>query len=157
MEQVRSLPSDDFPFPGVLRTNVGTAWRMVMPAIRQADELINCKRTALKAAPLCLPYDFDKLALVFQMRTMKSGLPFASAQNTKKGVLMDQQGTESRRTIPVPASKTYRVEEIAAILGIGRSSAYNLVRKGNFKVLRIGTSIRVSKSSFDDWLDHQEE
>ena len=70
---------------------------------------------------------------------------------------MDQQGTDSRRTIPVPASKTYRVEEIAAILGIGRSSAYNLVRKGNFKVLRIGTSIRVSKSSFDDWLDHQEE
>ena len=70
---------------------------------------------------------------------------------------MDQQGTEGRRMIPVPASKTYRVEEVAAILGIGRSSAYNLVRKGNFKVLRIGTSIRVSKSSFDDWLDHQEE
>lgn len=46
---------------------------MVMPAIRQADELINCNRTANKAAYLCLLYDFDKLALVFQMPTMKSG------------------------------------------------------------------------------------
>ena len=39
VEQVRSLPSDDFPFPGVLRTNVGIARRMVMSAIRRATEL----------------------------------------------------------------------------------------------------------------------
>lgn len=54
-----------------------------------------------------------------------------------------------------PVQRTYRVEEIAVMLGIGRSSAYNLVREGHFKTVRIGTSIRVSKKSFDEWLDQR--
>lgn len=51
--------------------------------------------------------------------------------------------------------RTYTVEEIAKILGIGRTAAYNLVHSGVFKMVRIGSSIRVSKVSFDDWLDKQ--
>ena len=51
--------------------------------------------------------------------------------------------------------KTYRVEDIACILGIGKSSAYKLVRDGCFKSVRIGSSIRISKKSFDEWLDEQ--
>lgn len=52
--------------------------------------------------------------------------------------------------------RTYRVEDIAAILGIGRSSAYKLVQQGNFKVVRIGSAIRISRSSFDAWLESQD-
>ena len=51
--------------------------------------------------------------------------------------------------------RTYTVEEIAKILGIGRTAAYSLVHSGVFKMVRIGSSIRVSKVSFDDWLDKQ--
>ena len=51
--------------------------------------------------------------------------------------------------------KTYRVEDIARILDIGRSSAYNLVREGHFKTVRIGTAIRISRKSFDGWLEAQ--
>ena len=51
--------------------------------------------------------------------------------------------------------RTYTVEEIAKILGIGRTAAYSLVHSGVFKAVRIGSSIRVSKVSFDDWLDKQ--
>lgn len=51
--------------------------------------------------------------------------------------------------------RTYTVEEIAKILGIGRTAAYRLVHSGVFKMVRIGSSIRVSKVSFDDWLDKQ--
>ena len=51
--------------------------------------------------------------------------------------------------------RTYTVEEIAKILGIGRTAAYNLVHSGVFKMVRIGSSIRVSKVPFDDWLDKQ--
>ena len=65
--------------------------------------------------------------------------------------------TDSCRNATTPVLKTYKVEDIARILGIGRSSAYNLVNEGCFKVVRIGTSIRVSKKSFDEWLDKQEE
>lgn len=51
--------------------------------------------------------------------------------------------------------RTYTVEEIAKILGIGRTAAYSFVHSGVFKMVRIGSSIRVSKVSFDDWLDKQ--
>lgn len=50
-------------------------------------------------------------------------------------------------------SRTYTVDEIAAMLGISRSSAYKLVKQNDFSVVRIGNSIRVSKKSFDAWLD----
>ena len=52
-----------------------------------------------------------------------------------------------------PERRTYTVEEIAQILGIGRTSAYLLVKEGHFKIVRIGNAIRISKRSFDDWLD----
>lgn len=56
----------------------------------------------------------------------------------------------------VPVKRAYLVEEIAEILGIGRSSAYELVKQGHFKTVRIGTAIRISKKSFDEWLDSQD-
>lgn len=51
--------------------------------------------------------------------------------------------------------RTYTVDEIAKILGIGRASAYELVKQGNFRAVKIGTAIRISKKSFDEWLDQQ--
>lgn len=53
----------------------------------------------------------------------------------------------------LPDKRTYTVEEIAHILGIGRTSAYILVKEGHFKIVRIGNAIRISKRSFDEWLD----
>lgn len=46
----------------------------------------------------------------------------------------------------------YRVEEIAQLLAISSRAAYNLCNTTkDFRVLRIGTSIRVNKLSFDSW------
>ena len=46
----------------------------------------------------------------------------------------------------------YRVDEIAQLLAISNRAAYNLCNTTkDFKVIRLGTSIRVSKQSFDDW------
>ena len=46
----------------------------------------------------------------------------------------------------------YRVEEIAQLLAISSRAAYNLCKSTkDFKVIRIGTSIRVNKQSFDNW------
>ena len=41
-----------------------------------------------------------------------------------------------------PQSRTYTVNDIAAILGIGRPSAYKLANSGLFKTIRIGNMIR---------------
>ena len=48
----------------------------------------------------------------------------------------------------------YTVEEIAKILGIGRTAAYALVNMEHppFKVLRVVGSIRIPKMSFDAWV-----
>ena len=57
---------------------------------------------------------------------------------------------------PIPFEKrTYTVPEIQDSLGIGKNSAYSLVKSGVFRTVRIGGSIRVSKKSFDKWLDEK--
>ena len=40
----------------------------------------------------------------------------------------------------MPQSRTYTVNDIAAILGIGRATAYKLANSGLFKTIRIGRS-----------------
>jgi excisionase family DNA binding protein len=54
-----------------------------------------------------------------------------------------------------PAKRVYSVDEIAEILDISKGSAYELIKEGQFRTVRIGSAIRVSKQSFDDWLDNQ--
>ena len=51
------------------------------------------------------------------------------------------------------SKSVYTVADIAEILGISRNSAYRLVKQGCFVCKRIGTDIRISKASFDNWLN----
>lgn len=55
--------------------------------------------------------------------------------------------------VTICEKKTYTVQEIMQILGIGKNAAYRLVAEQHFKSVRIGNSIRISKVSFDDWLN----
>ena len=67
-------------------------------------------------------------------------------------VIMDKWN----RTPDQVEKRVYTVEEIASILNIGRTSAYLLVKEDHFKIVRIGNVIRISKKSFDEWLDSLE-
>ena len=49
--------------------------------------------------------------------------------------------------------RTYTVREIADLLNVSSKAAYALVKSGQFSYVRIGNAIRISKSSFDQWLD----
>lgn len=49
--------------------------------------------------------------------------------------------------------RTYSIEEIQQILDISRSTAYALIKRKLFKSVKAGKQIRVSKRSFDEWLD----
>lgn len=51
--------------------------------------------------------------------------------------------------------RTYTVHEIASLLRISKSKAYELCNEDLFRIIRIGRSVRVSKASFDEWLDKQ--
>lgn len=56
-------------------------------------------------------------------------------------------------TFPPVGKRTYSVDEIREILGISRKMAYDLCHSNTFKVIRIGRAIRISKASFDNWME----
>lgn len=50
-----------------------------------------------------------------------------------------------------------RMNEAAEVLGISRSKAYELARRGEIPVVRIGHSVRVPVNGLRRWLEAQEE
>lgn len=46
-----------------------------------------------------------------------------------------------------------RVEEMAHILSISRNSAYELVRSGQIRAVKVGRIYRIPKSALDEFLD----
>lgn len=49
--------------------------------------------------------------------------------------------------------RCYTVKELQEILGISRPTVYELLKKNEFRWIQIGTKYRISKKSFDEWLD----
>ena len=45
--------------------------------------------------------------------------------------------------------------DIAAVLGISRNTAYELIHSAGFPVFRVGTQYRISRERFQAWLDSQ--
>ena len=53
--------------------------------------------------------------------------------------------------------RVYTVDEIQDILGVSRTTAYQLVRSKVFHSVRVVGQYRISKKSFDKWLDDLDE
>ena len=51
--------------------------------------------------------------------------------------------------------RCYTVEDLMVILNVGRAAVYALLRRGEFRSFRIGGQYRISRKSFDAWLDDQ--
>ena len=47
---------------------------------------------------------------------------------------------------------TLRVDDLMPILGIGRNTAYELVRSGKIRSIRIGRQLRIPKDAIQDYL-----
>lgn len=69
----------------------------------------------------------------------------------------DQDARNKQRFQP-PQAQVYSAMQIARVLQLSKSKAYmflnDVFADGNelFRVIKIGSSIRVEKKSFDDWL-----
>ena len=49
--------------------------------------------------------------------------------------------------------RTYTVQDLQDILGVSRGSVYQLLRRNEFRWIRIGSGYRIPKKSFDEWLE----
>ena len=71
---------------------------------------------------------------------------------TTMEVVTQTNAVKSPTDSPKTTKLVYTVEEIARLLAISLRSAYNLCNSTTeFRVLRVGGSIRVPKDSFDAW------
>ena len=53
--------------------------------------------------------------------------------------------------------RCYTVKDLQEILGVSRPSVYDLLKKNEFRRILAGGKYRISKKSFDAWLDENEE
>lgn len=72
---------------------------------------------------------------------MEQRMAELNAHNAEKGPIPDNE------------KRAYSVDDIMTILDISRSSAYILIKKNLFRSVKIGNQLRISKASFDEWLD----
>ena len=73
--------------------------------------------------------------------------------NDKMEVVTQTNAVKSPTDSLKATALVYTVEEIAQMLSISLRSAYNLCNSTTeFRVLRVGGSIRVPKDGFDAWL-----
>lgn len=74
----------------------------------------------------------------------------------KTNTEMELHASPISETPAIPDKRTYTVEEIQIILGVSRPTVYCLLKKNEFRWLQIGGGkYRISKKSFDEWLDQQ--
>ena len=54
----------------------------------------------------------------------------------------------------IPEKRCYNVEELQIILSVSRQTVYKLIHRNQFRSFQIdGGKWRISKKSFDEWLD----
>lgn len=51
------------------------------------------------------------------------------------------------------AIKVFTVEDLTRILGIGKNSAYDLVRSGTIRSVKVGRVYRIPKAALEEYLD----
>lgn len=53
---------------------------------------------------------------------------------------------------PIVAKMCYSIADIELILGISRPSVVKLLKQNKFRWFKVGTTYRISKPSFEAWL-----
>ena len=99
--------------------------------------------------------DFDRNSMTVPVQSSDYTNKFLQKDSnlTTMEVVTQTNAVKSPTDSPATTKPVYTVEEIARMLAISLRSAYNLCNSTTeFRVLRVGGSIRVPKDSFDAWL-----
>ena len=99
--------------------------------------------------------DFDRNSMTVPVQSSDYTKKFLQKDSnpTTMEVVTQTNAVKSPTDSPKATTLVYTVEEIAQMLSISLRSAYNLCSSTTeFRVLRVGGSIRIPKDSFDAWL-----
>ena len=72
-----------------------------------------------------------------------------SSLNELKNIIKRQEKSENKNEYPI----TLKVQEIADILRINQTKAYELTHREDFPSLKLGQRFIVNRDKFFDWLD----
>ena len=98
--------------------------------------------------------DFDRNSMTVPVQDSDYTKKFLQQDSnpTTMEVVTQPTAVKSPTDSPATTKRVYTVEEIARMLAISLRTAYNLCNNiTEFRVLRVGGSIRVPKDSFDAW------
>jgi excisionase family DNA binding protein len=70
--------------------------------------------------------------------------------------ILKERDSEEGRMQHDKEKRVYSVAQIQEILGVSTPTAYSLIGRHLFRCVHIGAAIRISKRSFDKWLDNAE-
>ena len=56
---------------------------------------------------------------------------------------------------PSSGKRCYTVQDLQDILGVGRKSVYSLLKRNEFRWIRVGAIYMIPKKSFDEWLESE--
>ena len=99
--------------------------------------------------------DFDRNSMTVSVQSSDYTKKFLQKDSnpTTMEVVTQTNAVKSPTDSLKATTLVYTVEEIAQMLSISLRSAYNLCNSTTeFRVLRVGGSIRIPKDSFDAWL-----
>ena len=100
---------------------------------------MNKSRPTMTETVKCLDYTKNILQTIPNNDTME--------------VVTQTNAVKSPTNSPETTKLVYTVKEVAQMLAISQRAAYNLCNSTTeFRVLRVGGSIRIPKDSFDAWL-----
>ena len=100
--------------------------------------------------------DFDRNSMTVPVQSSDYTNKFLQKDSTTTTmeVVTQTNAVKSPTDSPKTTKLVYTVEEIARMLAISLRSAYNLCNSTTeFRVLRVGGSIRIPKDGFDAWLN----
>ena len=69
---------------------------------------------------------------------------------------LEKEKAEALHTKPEETSveaKCYTIEDLMAMLGVSRKSVNTLLERHVFRWFKIGAIYRISRKSFDEWMD----
>ena len=99
--------------------------------------------------------DFDRNSMTVPVQSSDYTNKFLQKDSnlTTMEVVTQTNAVKSPTDSPKTTKLVYTVNDIARMLAISLRSAYNLCNSTTeFRVLRVGGSIRIPKDSFDAWL-----